>query len=189
MEGLTALERIKTQDPTTFVVIMTAHANLSDAVQAIKHGAYDYIEKPVEPEKLIEIVNKAFETQELVSDLALSSPIMDDDVDTEFVGSSQKMGEIFNLIHRLSQVETTVLIRGEMGTGKELVAKAIHFNSPRKHGEFIAVNCAAIPEDLIESEFFGHEKGAFTGADERKIGKFQLANKGTIFGEAKKGQF
>lgn len=181
MDGLTALEKIKTLDPKTFVVIMTAHANLQDAVLAIKEGAYDYIEKPVQPDKLSEIVRKALETQEMVSDLALSSPIMDDDVDTEFVGSSEKMSEIFHLINRLSQVETTVMIRGENGTGKELVAKAIHFNSPRKHGEFVAINCGAIPEDLMESELFGHEKGAFTGASERKIGKFQLANKGTLF--------
>ena len=91
------------------------------------------------------------------------------------------MREIFDLINRLAQVDTTVLIRGENGTGKELVARAIHSNSPRKHGEFVAINCGAIPENLMESELFGHEKGAFTGASERKIGKFQLANKGTIF--------
>jgi DNA-binding NtrC family response regulator len=181
MDGLTALEQIKARDPKTFVVIMTAHANLQDAVLAIKEGAYDYVEKPVQPDKLGEIVKKALETQEMVSDLAVSSPIMDDDIDSEFVGSSDKMSEIFHLINRLSQVETTVMIRGENGTGKELVAKAIHFNSPRKHGEFVAINCGAIPEELMESELFGHEKGAFTGASERKIGKFQLANKGTLF--------
>lgn len=181
MDGLSALKQIKLRDPKTFVVIMTAHANLQDAVLAIKEGAYDYIEKPVEPGKLTEIVKRAVETQEMVSDLAVSSPIMNDDVDTEFVGASDKMSEIFNLINKLSQVESTVLIRGENGTGKELVARAIHFSSPRKHGEFVAINCAAIPEELMESELFGHEKGAFTGATERKIGKFQLANKGTLF--------
>lgn len=181
MSGLEALEKIKEHDPRTFVVIMTAHANLEDAVQAIKYGAYDYIEKPVQPEKLLEIVRKAVETQEMVSDIAISSPILDDDVDTEFVGQSQKMRDIFDLINRLANVETTVMIRGENGTGKELVARAIHFNSPRKHGEFVAINCGAIPEALMESEFFGHERGAFTGAVERKIGKFQLATKGTIF--------
>lgn len=181
MTGIEALEKIKEHDPRTFVVIMTAHANLEDAVQAIKFGAYDYIEKPVQPEKLLTIVRKAVDTQEMVSDLALSSPILDDDIDTEFVGSSQKMRDIFDLINRLANVETTVMIRGENGTGKELVARAIHFNSPRKHGEFVAINCGAIPESLMESEFFGHERGAFTGAVERKIGKFQLATKGTIF--------
>ena len=181
MSGLEALAQIKALDPRIFVVIMTAHANLQDAITAIKDGAYDYSEKPVQPEKLAKIVQKAIETQEMVSSLALSAPVLDDDVDTEFVGSSKKMREIFDLINRLSQVDTTVLIRGENGTGKELVARAIHFNSPRKHGEFVAINCGAIPESLMESELFGHEKGAFTGAVERKIGKFQLANKGTIF--------
>jgi DNA-binding NtrC family response regulator len=181
MNGLEALAQIKAQDPRVFVVIMTAHSNLQDAVTAIKEGAYDYVEKPVQPDKLAAIVKKAIETQEMVSNLAMSAPILDDDVDSEFVGGSQKMREIFDLINRLAQVDTTVLIRGENGTGKELVARAIHFNSPRKHGEFVAINCGAIPESLMESELFGHEKGAFTGAHERKIGKFQLANKGTIF--------
>lgn len=181
INGLEALAKIKATDPRTFVVIMTAHANLSDAVTAIRDGAYDYVEKPVQPEKLSLIVKKALETQEMVKSLAISAPIFDDDVDTEFVGSSKKMREIFDLINRLSHVDTTVLIRGENGTGKELVARAIHFSSPRKDGEFVAINCGAIPESLMESEFFGHERGAFTGAVERKIGKFQLANKGTIF--------
>jgi two-component system response regulator AtoC len=181
MDGLEALAKIKALDPRIFVVIMTAHSNLQDAVTAIRDGAYDYVEKPVQPEKLAQIVKKAIETQEMVSSLAISAPILDDDVDTEFVGSNKKMREIFDLIFRLSHVDTTVLIRGENGTGKELVARAIHFNSPRKHGEFVAINCGAIPEALMESELFGHEKGAFTGAVERKIGKFQLANKGTIF--------
>lgn len=181
MSGLEALAKIKARDPRVFVVIMTAHSNLQDAVAAIREGAYDYIEKPVQPEKLTQIVKKALETQEMVSHLAVAAPILDDDIDTEFVGSSKKMREIFDLINRLSQVDTTVLIRGENGTGKELVARAIHYNSPRKHGEFVAINCGAIPEALMESELFGHEKGAFTGAFERKIGKFQLANKGTLF--------
>lgn len=181
MDGLQALELIKAHDPKTFVVIMTAHANFQDAVHAIKVGAYDYIEKPIDPERLTTLVKKALETREMVSSLAISAPVFDDDVETEFVGSSQKMREVFDLIGKLSHVDTTVLIRGENGTGKELVARAIHSSSPRKHGEFVAINCGAIPESLMESEFFGHEKGAFTGAVERKIGKFQVANKGTIF--------
>ena len=179
--GLEALQRIKEDEPGTFVVIMTAHSNLQDAVAAIREGAYDYIEKPVQAAKLTQIVRKALEARELVSDLALSNPIFDDDVDSEFVGHSSKMKEVFGLIYKLAKVDTTVLLRGENGTGKELVARAIHFNSPRKDGAFIAVNCGAIPENLMESEFFGHEKGAFTGAVERKIGKFQLANNGTLF--------
>lgn len=181
LNGLEALQRIKEDEPGTFVVIMTAHSNLQDAVAAIREGAYDYIEKPVQAPKLTQIVRKALEAREMVSDLALSNPIFDDDVDSEFVGHSSKMKEVFGLIYKLAKVDTTVLLRGENGTGKELVARAIHFNSPRKDGAFIAINCGAIPESLMESEFFGHEKGSFTGASERKIGKFQLANNGTLF--------
>ncbi|MNK52435.1 Transcriptional regulatory protein ZraR [compost metagenome] len=181
MNGLEALTLIKEHDPRTFVVLMTAHSNLHDAVTAIKEGAYDYVEKPVNPQTLTEIVRKSLEARELVSSLALSNPIFDDDIESEFVGNSSKMKEVFNLIYRLCKVDTTVLIRGENGTGKELVARAIHFNSPRKSGSFVAINCGAIPENLMESELFGHEKGAFTGAVERKIGKFQMANNGTLF--------
>lgn len=181
MSGLEALSAIKAIDPRTFVVIMTAHGNLQDAITAIKDGAYDYVEKPVEPDKLSSIVKKVLEAQEMVSSLTLSNPIFDDDIDSEFVGQSQKMREVFDLIYRLCKVDTTVLIRGENGTGKELVARAIHYNSPLKDGAFIGLNCGAIPDNLMESELFGHEKGAFTGAIERKIGKFQIANNGTIF--------
>lgn len=181
MDGLEALVKIKEHDPRTFVVIMTAHSNLNDAVLAIKEGAYDYLEKPVKSDRLIQIVTKALEARELVSSLALSNPIFDDDVESEFVGNTAKMKEVFNLIFKLCKVDTTVLIRGENGTGKELVARAIHFNSPRKAGSFVAINCGAIPENLMESELFGHEKGAFTGAIERKIGRFQMANNGTLF--------
>lgn len=181
MNGLEALSAIKEHDPRTLVVIMTAHSNLHDAVTAIKEGAYDYIEKPIKAEKLTQIVRKALEARELVSSLALSNPIFDDDIESEFVGNAQKMKEVFSLIYKLCKVETTVLIRGENGTGKELVARAIHFNSPRKSGSFVAINCGAIPENLMESELFGHEKGSFTGAIERKIGKFQMANNGTLF--------
>src|SRR6516225_8454167 len=172
MDGLQALARIKEQDPRTFVVIMTAHSNLNDAITAIKDGAYDYLEKPVKSEKLVDLVKKSLEAREMVSSLALSNPVFDDDVETEFVGNTQKMKDVFQLIYKLCKVDTTVMIRGENGTGKELVARAIHYNSPRKHGEFVAINCGAIRESLMESELFGHEKGAFTGAHERKIGKF-----------------
>jgi DNA-binding NtrC family response regulator len=181
MDGLEALRLIKRKDPRIFIVIMTAHANLEDAVLAIREGAYDYVEKPVQPDRLVSILKKAIETQEMVSGLTVESPIFDDDVESEFVGSNRKMREVFDVINKLSHVDTTVLIRGENGTGKELVAKAIHHSSPRKEGEFIALNCGAIPEELMESELFGHEKGAFTDAHERRIGKFQLASRGTIF--------
>ena len=181
LNGLDALKEIKEHDPRTFVVIMTAHSNLNDAVVAIKEGAYDYLEKPVSPQRLAEIVKKSIEAHEMISSLTASNPIFDDDIESEIVGNNSKMREVFSLIYKLCKVETTVLIRGENGTGKELVARAIHFNSPRKNGSFVAINCGAIPENLMESELFGHEKGAFTGAVERKIGKFQLANNGTLF--------
>lgn len=181
MDGLEALRQIKSNDPRTFVVLMTAQANLRDAIDAIKEGAYDYVEKPVRADHILKIVTKAIEAREMVSSVAISKPVFDDDVDTEFVGESHQMKKIYDLIFRLSKVETTVLIRGENGTGKELVASAIHFNSAQKKGPFVAVNCGAIPENLMETEFFGHEKGAFTGASERKIGKFQFAAGGTLF--------
>lgn len=181
IDGLEALRQIKEHEPRTFVVIMTAHSNLNDAITAIKDGAYDYVEKPVSPEKLAAIVRKSIEAHDMITELTASNPIFDDDIESEIVGQNTKMKEVFNLIYKLCKVDTTVLIRGENGTGKELVAKAIHFNSPRKSGTFVAINCGAIPEHLMESELFGHEKGAFTGAIERKIGKFQLANNGTLF--------
>lgn len=181
VDGLTALEEMKAHDPSTMVVIMTAHANLEDAKIAIREGAYDYLEKPVRHEQLVKIVRKSLEARKLVADLTFSNPILDDDIESEFVGQTKKMREVFSLIYKLCKIDTTVLIRGENGTGKELVAKAIHFNSSKKDGEFIAINCGALPESLIESELFGHEKGSFTGATERKLGKFQLANNGTLF--------
>ena len=181
MDGLTALKQIKEHDPRTFVVIMTAHSNLTDAITAIREGAYDYLEKPVSPDRLSEIVKKSIDAREMIDSLTASNPIFDDDIESEIVGHTSKMKEVFNLIYKLCKVDTTVLIRGENGTGKELVARAIHYNSPRKDGTFVAINCGAIPENLMESELFGHEKGAFTGAIERKIGKFQLANNGTLF--------
>lgn len=181
MDGLTALQKIKTIDPRTFVVILTAHTSVRDAIEAIKEGAYDYLEKPIHRQKLVEIYKKSQEAKELVKDVIASLPIFDDDINTDFVGESQKMREVFNLVYKVCKVDTTVLIRGENGTGKELVARAIHYNSHRKFSPFIAINCGALTEGLIESELFGHEKGAFTGADERKIGKFQLANDGTLF--------
>ncbi len=181
MSGLEALEEIKNINPKVTVVIMTAHSNFPDAVQAVKNGAYDYLEKPVDTEKLSLVINQARKARSLIKNLHLNLPIFDDDLETEFVGSSKKMREIFTLIDRLAKVETTVLIRGENGTGKEMVAQAIHFSSSKKSGPFVAINCGAIPENLIESELFGHEKGSFTGAHARKIGKFQLANNGTLF--------
>lgn len=181
MSGLDALQRIKELSPTTFCLILTAFTNIQDAVTAIKHGAFDYLEKPVDAERILRVIDAAREANALVEQISFSAPTLEFDQGRKIIGSSTQIQKVFEIIHRLAKVETSVMIRGESGTGKELVARAIHFNSHRMKGPFVAVNCAAIPENLIESELFGHEKGAFTGADRRKIGKFQFAEGGTIF--------
>lgn len=181
MDGLEALTRIIQLETNAFVVMITAHANVRDAVASIKEGAYDYLEKPLNKEKILEIFNKAVEARSLVEQISLSYPILESDVESQLIGDSKPMKKVFDLVKKISNADSTILLRGENGTGKELVAKAIHFNSIRKSEEMVAVNCAAIPEGLVESELFGHEKGAFTDAFERKIGKFQLANNGTLF--------
>ncbi len=178
--GLQALREIKEHDPSTIVLILTAYANVDDAIQAVKEGAYNYIPKPVRGEQLVELVDRALEAYALVSRVAASSPVLVEK-GRRFIGNTAEMKKVFELVLRLSKVDTAVLIRGESGTGKELVARAIHFNSSRKENKFVALNCSAIPETLFESELFGHEKGAFTGADQRKIGKFQYAEGGTVF--------
>ncbi len=181
MSGLEALREIRNVESSIFILIITAHGNIRDAVEAMRDGAYNYIEKPVQEEDLEELVKTASEAHHLLQEVTLSSPKMLLDDGEEFVGNSTQMRAVFGVIRRLGTVSTSVLIRGENGTGKELVAKAIHVNSNRKDKPFVAINCAAIPENLIESEFFGHEKGAFTGADSRYIGKFQYAEGGTLF--------
>ncbi len=181
MSGLDALRELRAIDPSILVLIITAHGNIRDAVEAMRVGAYNYIEKPVQETDLEDLVRKAGEAHQLVQEVGLSSPKMILDNGEEFIGRSRQMREVFSVIARVGMVNTSVLIRGENGTGKELVARAIHFNSHRKEKPFVAVNCGAIPENLIESEFFGHEKGAFTGADQRHIGRFQYAEGGTLF--------
>jgi len=186
MDGLEVLRRLKEARPSTTVAAITAHANVKDAVYAIQHGAFDYIEKPMKRERLEELVDQALEARRLVEQIAFSRPREttesgETNPKEDFIGHSSPMQRVFKLIDRLANVNTSVLIRGENGTGKELVARAIHFNSPRKAQAFVAINCGAVPEALMESEFFGHEKGAFTGAAQRKIGKFQFASGGTLF--------
>lgn len=178
--GLEVLKVIKTLSPGTTVIMMTAYATIENAVFAVKNGAFSYLSKPINYQDLKEVMEKAADAHDLVQMAAHAAPIFYDS-DQKIVGKNEKMQSVFAVISRLSKVDTPVLIRGESGTGKELVAKAIHFNSPRRDGKFVAVNCSAIPENLFESEFFGHEKGAFTGADQRKIGKFQFAESGTLF--------
>lgn len=179
--GIDALKFIKDHNPAIIVIILTAYSNIEDAVRAVKDGAYNYIAKPVKHDHIIEMADKAFEAHDLIEKVASSSPILTLEGGRKFVGSSREMQKVFNIIQKLSKVTTPVLVRGESGTGKELVARAIHFNSSRKNEKFVAINCSAIPETLFESELFGHEKGSFTGADQRKIGRFQFAEGGTLF--------
>lgn len=181
MNGLNALKAIKEHDPSIVALIVTAYANINDAVQVVKEGAYNYISKPVRAEDLIEMVNKALAAYNLISEVAASAPQLATEAGRKIIGSNAQMRKVFHVINRLSKVDTPVLIRGASGTGKELVARAIHMNSAQKDGKFVAINCSAIPENLFESELFGHEKGAFTSADQRKIGKFQFAEGGTLF--------
>lgn len=181
VNGIEALKEIKHHDPSVIVIILTAFSNVRDAVQATKEGAYNYLEKPLKAENLVYMVEKALRAKHLVKNITLSAPVFRLPNGTEFIGQSSEMKRIFSFIDKLSRVDTAVLIRGESGTGKELVAQALHFNGTRKDNRFVTINCSAIPDTLIESEFFGHEKGAFTGADSRKIGKFQYADGGTLF--------
>ena len=179
--GLEALKEIKERDPSVLVLMITAHGNVSDAVEAVRQGAFNYIEKPVKESHLRDLVERASKAHQAVSAVGFSAPMLKLEDGQEFVGHSRQMKSVFTLIQRLANVATSVLIRGENGTGKELVASAIHQFGPRKDKRFVAVNCGAIPENLIESELFGHEKGAFTGATARHIGRFQYAEGGTLF--------
>lgn len=180
LNGLEALRQIKELDPGVIVIMLTAHATLSDAVAAVRDGAYNYLSKPISSEELVNLVDKAISAHTLISNIAACSPVLVE-AGRKIIGNTSQMQKVFNIINRLAKVDTPVLIRGASGTGKELVARAIHFNSARKDEKFVAINCSAIPENLFESELFGHEKGSFTGADQRKIGKFQYAEGGTLF--------
>ncbi len=180
LNGLETLKQIKEFDPGIIVLMLTAHATVEVAVQAVRDGAYNFLSKPLTGDDLILLIDKAMNAHTLISTLAVSSPVFVDE-GRKIIGNTSQMQKVFNVIHKLAKVDTPVLIRGASGTGKELVAKAVHFNSSRKDEKFVAINCSAIPENLFESELFGHEKGSFTGANERKIGKFQFAEGGTLF--------
>lgn len=180
MGGMETLRKIKELDPSIIVIIMTAYSTIEDAVQAVKDGAYNYLAKPIKHQAIVEMVQRALEAQQMVHSMAFSAPVVQLEAG-QFVGSSSEMQKIFGVIYKLAKVDTSVLIRGESGTGKELVARAIHYNSGRKDQKLVAINCSSIAETLFESELFGHERGAFTGADQRQIGRFQYAEGGTIF--------
>lgn len=181
IDGLEVLERIKDAGEDINVVMLTATNAVNTAVQAMKLGAFDYITKPFDPEEIAVIVKKALDNYRLVKEVnyfrSQIQPISFDNI----VGKSRKLQKVHELISKVIKNDATVIITGESGTGKELVARAIHYNSPRKDKPFVVLNCATIPENLVETELFGYEKGAFTGADAPKPGKFELADEGTIF--------
>jgi len=179
LDGMGLLERVAAEYPTVPVIMITAHGTVATAVDALKKGAFDYITKPFEQDELKNVVLKAIKTRRLSDEEFVAGA---DDIDRYgIVGGSEPIQEIFETIKRVAPTTTTILISGETGTGKELIANAIHVNSPRKDNPFIKINCAAIVETLMESELFGYEKGAFTGAVVTKPGRFELAHKGTLF--------
>jgi DNA-binding NtrC family response regulator len=179
MNGFEVLKKIKEAKPSTSVIIISAHGSVENAIKATRLGAFDFLEKPIDRDKLLISVRNATEQATLKEE--------NEEIKKTFVGEGEILGKskaiqkILELIDKVAPLETRVLITGENGTGKELVARAIHKKSERKDKPFIEVNCAAIPNELIESELFGHEKGSFTGAVSQRIGKFELANKGIIF--------
>ena len=174
--GLTFLTKVKTKFPEIPIIIMTAYSDLDTAVSAFKSGAFEYIAKPFDIDKVIEIIHQA-------TSKSIEVKVVEEntEISPEIIGQAPSMQEVFRAIGRLSLSSATVLLNGESGSGKELVAKAIHKNSQRMDKPFIAINTAAIPKDLLEAELFGHEKGAFTGANELRKGRFEQANDGTLF--------
>jgi len=180
--GLELLETVLGDDPQQCVIIMTAHGTIDSAVEAMKKGAFDYLEKPLERENLLITLKRAFERIGLVREnRVLQKKVEAIKTIPNMQGEHPKMREVFRIVSRIAATTSTVLIVGESGTGKELVARAIHEHSQRKDKPFLAINCAAIPDTLIESELFGHEKGSFTGASAREMGIFEAANGGTVF--------
>jgi two-component system response regulator HydG len=182
MDGMEALKRIHAYNPAIPVVIMTAYSSVDSAVEAIKIGAHDYLTKPLDFDRLRLTMARALDHKQVVEEKEDAKSRKRDALDTAgIIGKSRKMIDLLEMISFVAPTEATVLITGDSGTGKELIASALHHNSARKNGPFVKVNCAALVENLLESELFGHEKGAFTGADRRKEGKFVQADHGTLF--------
>jgi len=180
--GIDILTKAKGLFPSLEVILITGHASAETAVRAMKEGAFDYITKPLNFEELRMILAKAVEKQRLLSEnVYLKKQLRDKYEFSNIIGNSPAMQKVFTRISKVIKTDSTILILGDSGTGKELIAKAIHSNGPRRDKPFIAVHCGAIPENLLESELFGHTKGSFTGAIRDKIGKFEAANHGTIF--------
>ena len=182
MDGMALLDRIKEHNPTTLVLMITGYASIESAVESIKKGAQDYIPKPFTPDQIRVLVERAFERKRLADEnIYLRGELKQLYGKDVVIGKSQGMQQVFDLAVRVAATDSSVLIMGESGTGKEVLARLIHFSSHRAGGPFVTVNCSAIPENLLESELFGHKKGAFTGALYMKRGSFELANGGTLF--------
>ena len=182
MDGLEVLSSIKDLDPEVAVIVMTAYGTIETAVQAIKQGAFDFLTKPFDVDHLHVLIQRALENRRLLAENVLLREELAHNLGfTEIIGKSEKMKEVTRLVKKVAYSDTTVLLLGESGTGKELFARAIHSLCPRKSGPYVAINCAAIPRELLENELFGSERGAYTGAVTRKMGKFEIAEKGTIF--------
>jgi len=182
ISGMELMERVLSENPKQCVVMMTAHGTLDTVKTAIKMGAFDYLEKPLERDDLILTLKRTFEHIMLLKEnRVLHKKLAETKALPNMIGEHPKMMEVVKMINKIAPTSTTVLIYGESGTGKELVARAIHDGSPRKDKAFFAINCAAIPDSLMESELFGHEKGSFTGAGTREIGLFEAAEGGTVF--------
>src|SRR5437867_7413125 len=182
MNGVEIWRRIRQTDAKLPVIMMTAYGTTQTAIEAMKLGAYDYLLKPFDVPKLKQIVFGALKAARDMRQVVSYQPLLEsEDYDLGIVGRSEQMQNVFKLIGQLSTSDATALITGESGTGKELIARAIYSHSSRASQPFLAINCAAIPENLLESELFGHERGAFTGATHQRIGKFEQGNRGTIF--------
>jgi DNA-binding NtrC family response regulator len=182
MDGMELQQRIKAVDPSATIIFITAHASVETAVQALKEGAFDYVTKPIDPDYLSHMIGKALKERSLVKEnVKLKEQITEFSRADEIVGDSSQMKKVFELIQTVADTDTTVMIRGESGTGKELIARAIHSNSRRRFFPIVPVNCGAMPEGVLESELFGHERGAFTGAHYRRKGKIELSDGGTLF--------
>ena len=181
-DGLKVIAAAKASQPETGVIVITGHGTIDTAVAAMKAGAFDYLTKPVEPEELQLALRKVIEHRDLLGEVRrLRAEVREQSGFSGIVSASAEMRKVLQLVSKVAVTDATVLVTGESGTGKELVARAIHDNSPRRDGSFVAINCGALPEGLLESELFGHVKGSFTGADRNKRGLFEEASGGTLF--------